>query len=93
MGHAFFQETQMRLRMNAQNLLACAKWRRLADKRLKALMLQNPLNHPHTVRPLRVARPHIMGQTIAVREDERIQINVLAWFFKILGQERPFVLF
>ena len=45
MGHAFFQEAQMRLRMNAQNLLACAKWRRLADKRLKALMLQNPLNH------------------------------------------------
>ena len=83
MGHSFFQTMQMRSGMNAQDLLACAARGRLADESLKTLMLQNLLDHPHAVGPLGVAGAHVMGQTIAVREDERIQVDALPWFLHV----------
>jgi hypothetical protein len=83
MGHGFFQMAQMRFGVNTQNLLAGAARGGLAHERLKALVLQNPLDHPHAVGALRVAGAHIMVQTIAVGEDERVQVDVLPWFLQV----------
>ena len=46
-------------------------------------MLQNALDHSHTVRPLGVAGAHIMGEAVAVGENERIQVNVLPWVLQV----------
>ena len=63
--------------MDAQNLLFCAARGGFAGQGLEALMFQNALNGAQAVGPLGVAWPHIMGEAIAMGENERIQINAL----------------
>ena len=73
----------MRLRVNAQNLLDGAARGGFSNEGLEALMLQNALDHPHAVGPLGVAGSHVMGEAIAVGENERIQVDALPWFLQV----------
>ena len=78
MGHILFDMAQMRFGVHAQNLLARAARRGFAGQGLEPFMLQNPLDHAHTVRPFGVAGAHIMAEAIVMGEDERVQRRALS---------------
>jgi hypothetical protein len=59
--------------MDAQNLFARPQGGIFAGQMLKSFMLQNSLDGANPVRPLRVARSHVMGEAVAMGKKQCIQ--------------------